>query len=76
MYFYHAEIPLPSTQYQLEVKDSKICSLDGPHSQVFGEALGDTEVVLRDKSKFQFQSQEQFIKYQISFGNLFNIAFF
>ena len=44
------EIPMPSTQYHLEVKDTKTCSLVPAKSLVYGEALGSTEVILKDKS--------------------------
>ena len=46
------EIPLPSTQYHLEVKDTKTCSLEPAKSMVYGEALGNTEIMLRDKSEY------------------------
>ncbi|XP_022099452.1 nuclear pore membrane glycoprotein 210-like isoform X2 [Acanthaster planci] len=43
-------VPMPSTQYKLQIKDSSIASLEDATSTVTGVSLGTTEVVLRDKN--------------------------
>ncbi|VDD91011.1 unnamed protein product [Enterobius vermicularis] len=45
-------VSLPSKQYQLEVADSSICSLNEGSASITAISLGATEVSLVDKSKF------------------------
>ena len=41
---------MPSDQYSLELTNTTVASLDTPSSNVTGLVVGDTEVVLQDKS--------------------------
>ncbi|XP_074660511.1 nuclear pore membrane glycoprotein 210-like [Tubulanus polymorphus] len=45
-----SEIPMPSEQYYLGVVNSKICTLASETSTITALALGDTEVVLKDRN--------------------------
>ena len=43
-------VAMPSYQYSLELTNTTVASLDTPSSNVTGLVIGDTEVVLQDKS--------------------------
>ena len=43
-------VGMPSDQYSLELTNTTVASLDTPSSNVTGLVVGDTEVVLQDKS--------------------------
>ena len=43
-------VVMPSDQYSLELTNTTVASLDTPSSNVTGLVVGDTEVVLQDKS--------------------------
>ncbi|XP_055343624.1 nuclear pore membrane glycoprotein 210-like [Paramacrobiotus metropolitanus] len=43
-------IPMPSPQYQLQLRDDGVCSLDEKHSIVACTELGNTEVRLKDRN--------------------------
>ncbi len=43
---------MPSDQYRLELTNSTVCSLDRVRSRATGMVIGDTQIVLHDKSKF------------------------
>ena len=44
-------VQMPSDQYTLELSNTTVASLDKEMSRVTGMILGDTEIVLHDKSK-------------------------
>ena len=44
-------VQMPSDQYTLELSNTTVASLDKEISRVTGMILGDTEIVLHDKSK-------------------------
>ncbi|XP_067936717.1 nuclear pore membrane glycoprotein 210-like [Watersipora subatra] len=44
------KLPVPSAHHQLEIKNQTVCSLKALSSEVYGEALGSTHVVLRDSN--------------------------
>ena len=49
-------VVMPSDQYSLELTNSTVASLDTASSNVTGLMVGDTEVVLQDKSIHQLFS--------------------
>ena len=45
-------VPMPSEQYTLELTNTTVGTLDKQRSRVTGLVIGDTEIVLQDKSIF------------------------
>ena len=45
-------VPMPSDQYTLELTNTTVGRLDRRRSRVTGLVIGDTEIVLQDKSMF------------------------
>ena len=45
-------VPMPSDQYTLELTNTTVGRLDRRRSRVIGLVIGDTEIVLQDKSMF------------------------
>ena len=43
-------VVMPSDQYSLELTNTTVASLDTPSSNVTGLVIGDTEIILQDKS--------------------------